>query len=83
MDYPIPASTEEILALKNSSVNEEVIASAIAGVVQIARRQGQSLEELTTGILQDHSVLELDRRKWLSDLIIQAWMTLPPLQNEA
>lgn len=77
MDYPIPASTEEILALRNSSVNEEIIASAIAGVVQIARKQGQSLEELTAGILKDDSLLELDRRKWLSELIAQAWVMLP------
>ena len=77
MDYPIPANTEEILALRNSSVNEEVIASAIAGVVQIARKQGQSLEELTAGILKDDSVLELDRRKWLSELIALAWVMLP------
>ena len=77
MDYPIPANTEEILALKNSSINEEVIATAIAGVVQIARQQGQSLEELTAGILKDDSVLELDRRKWLSKMIAQAWAMLP------
>lgn len=82
MDYPIPANTEEILALRNSSVNEEVIASAIAGVVQIARNQGQSLEELTAGILKDDSVLELERRKWLSELITQAWMMLPTLNQD-
>ena len=81
MDYPIPASTEEILALRNSSVNEEVIATAIAGVVQIARQQGKSLEELTAGILKDDSVLELDRRKWLSELITQAWVMLPSMKE--
>ena len=77
MDYPIPANTEEILELRKSSVNEEIIASAIAGVVQIARNQGQSLEELTAGILKDDSVLELERRKWLSELIAQAWIMFP------
>lgn len=77
MDYPIPASTEEILALRNSSVNEEIVASAIAGVIQIARQQGQSLEELTTGVLKDDCVLDLERRKWLSELIVQAWILLP------
>ena len=82
MDYPIPANTEEILALRNSSVNEEVIASAIAGVIQIARQQGQSLEDLTAGILKDDSLLELDRRKWLSELIVQAWIMLPSLNNK-
>jgi hypothetical protein len=77
MDYPIPASTEEILALRNSSINEEIIVAAIAGVVNIARQQGQSLEELTAGVLQDHRVLDMERRKWLSDLITQAWAMLP------
>ena len=81
MDYPIPASTEEILALKNSSVNEEVIATAIAGVVKIARQEGQSLEDLTAGVLKDDSVLELDRRKWLSELIAQAWIMLPAIAD--
>ena len=57
MDYPIPASAEEILALQNNSVNEEIIATAIAAVVQMYRRQGQSLEELTESVLQD------DRRR--------------------
>lgn len=77
MDYPIPASTEEILALRNSSVNEEVIATAIAGVIRIARQQGQSLEELTAKILQDDLVLDLEYRQWLSKLVAQAWLVLP------
>ena len=82
MDYPIPANTEEILALRKNSVNEEIIATAIAGVVQIARQQGQSLDELTAGILQDDRVLDLDRRKWLSELIAQAWLILPSRKDE-
>ena len=82
MDYSIPKNTEEILALKNQSINEEVIATAIAGVVQIARRQGQSLEELTKDILQDHRLLDLDRRKWLSEMIIQAWVMIPSVSAE-
>lgn len=77
MDYPIPASTEEILALRNYSINEEIIVAAIAGVVNIARQQGQSLEDLTAGVLQDHQVLDTERRKWLSELITQAWAMLP------
>lgn len=82
MDYSIPANTEEILALKNNSINEEIIATAIAGVVQIARRQGQSLEELTESILQDDLVLDLDHRKWLSTMIVQAWDILPSFEEE-
>ncbi len=77
MDYLIPNNTEEILALKNNPVNEEVVATAIAGVVKMARLQGQSLEELTTSILQDDRVLDPSRRKWLSEMIVQAWNILP------
>ena len=79
MNYPIPTNTEEILALKNNSVNEEIVATAIAGVVQMARNQGQSLEELTQSILQDDRVLDPERRKWLSEMIIQAWTLVPEL----
>lgn len=82
MDYPILASTEEILALRNNSVNEEIIAIAIADVVNIARQQGQSLEDLTADVLQDHSLLERDVRKWLSELVAQAWKILPRQQEE-
>ena len=83
MDYFIPDNTEEILALKNQSTDEEIVATAIAGVVQIARRQGQSLEELTKDILQDDRVLDLDRRKWLSEIIVQAWEILPFSKDRA
>jgi len=83
MDYPIPANTEEILALKNKSINEEVIAKAIAGVVQMARQQGQSLEELTANILKDDRVLDLERRKWLSNTIVQAWNIIPVRDEES
>lgn len=82
MNYSIPANAEEILALQNNSISEEIIATAIAGVVQIARRQGQSLEELTESILQDDLVLDLDRRKWLSTMIVQAWDILPSFEDE-
>ncbi|MGD1920823.1 MAG: hypothetical protein ACFCAD_19245 [Pleurocapsa sp.] len=77
MDYPIPANVEEILALRNNSVNEEVVATAIAGVINIARQQGQSLEDLTASVLKDDCLLDLDRRKWLSELVAQAWIMLP------
>ncbi|MEL6786950.1 MAG: hypothetical protein AAFO76_05960 [Cyanobacteria bacterium J06607_15] len=81
MDYLIPANAEEILALKNNSVDEEIIATAIAGVVQIARQQGQSLDELIESILRDDRVLDRDRRKWLSQMIVQAWNIIP-IPNE-
>jgi len=73
----ISTNTEQKSALKNSVVNEEVIASALAGVVQMARQQQQSLEQLTESILRDDRVLDPERRKWLSQMIVQAWNILP------
>lgn len=77
MNYPIPASPQEIVALGQRRVNEELIATAIAGVVQIARLKGQSLEDLTAEVLADDSILDRDARRVLSDIVAQAWRTLP------
>lgn len=77
MHYPIPASPEEIFALRSQPVDEEMIAVAIAGVVKLARSQGQSLDELTAEVLQDDPMLDLVQRRWLSNLVEKAWQTLP------
>jgi hypothetical protein len=77
MNYPIPASPQEIVALQQKPINEELIASAIAGVVHIARSKGQSLEDLTAEVLADDSLLDRHARRWLSDIVAQAWQTLP------
>ena len=73
MHYPIPASPQEIVALQQKPVDEELVAAAIAGVIQIVRAQGQSLEQLTAQVLADDSLLDLQQRCWLSDLVAQAW----------
>lgn len=77
MHYPIPASPEEIFALRSRPVDEEMIALAITGVVKLARSQGQSLDELTAEVLQDDPLLDRVQRRWLSNLIQQAWQALP------
>ncbi|MBW4464128.1 MAG: hypothetical protein KME07_01645 [Pegethrix bostrychoides GSE-TBD4-15B] len=77
MDYPIPANPQEIVELKQKPVSEELIATAIAGVVQIARSKGQTLEDLRAEVLADDSLLDRDSRRWLSDIVAQAWQTLP------
>ncbi len=77
MNYPIPKSPQEIIALQESPVNEELIAAVIAGVVGLARSEGQSLEELTQQVLQEDHLLNLYQRHWLSDIVAQAWQTLP------
>jgi hypothetical protein len=73
MHYPIPASPQEIIALRQQPVDEELVAAAIAGVIQIVRAQGQSLEQLTAQVLADDSVLDLQQRRWLSNVVAQAW----------
>lgn len=76
MNYSIPATREEIAALKENPVDEELIAAAIAGVVQIARAEGQSLDELTAQVLAEDDWLEPDQRRWLSTIVAQAWQSL-------
>jgi hypothetical protein len=79
MNYPIPANPQEIVALRQEHVDEEIVAAAIAGVVQIARQQGQSLAELTAEVLAEDSWLDPAQRRWLSDIVRQAWESLPPV----
>ncbi|MEA5509125.1 hypothetical protein VB715_05045 [Crocosphaera sp. UHCC 0190] len=77
MHYPIPASREEIFALRSRPVDEEMIAVAITGVVKLARSQGQSLDDLTAEVLQEDPLLDRVQRRWLSNLVEQAWQALP------
>ena len=73
MHYPIPDSPQEMVALRQKPVDEELVAAAIAGVVKIVRAQGQSLEHLTAQVLADDSLLDRDQRRWLNDIVTQAW----------
>lgn len=73
MNYPIPDSPQEIFALRQKPVDEELVAAAIAGVIKIVRAQGQSLEELTAQVLADDSLLDKQQRRWLSQVVAQAW----------
>ena len=77
MNYPIPANTQEIAALQQKPINEELVAAAIAGVVQVARAQGQSLEEVLAEVLADDALLEGAQRRWLGEIVAQAWISLP------
>lgn len=73
MNYPIPDKPQEILALQQQPVDEELVATAIAGVIRIVSSQGQSLEELMTEVLAEDSVLDRQQRRWLSQVMSQAW----------
>ena len=76
MPYPIPQTPQEISDLRKQPVDVEVVAAAIAGVVLVARSQGQSLEELTAEVLAEDSFLDADLRQQLSDIVAHAWEEL-------
>ncbi|MBW4570477.1 MAG: hypothetical protein KME31_21365 [Tolypothrix carrinoi HA7290-LM1] len=76
MNYPIPHSPQEIINLRQNPVDEELVAAAIAGVIKIVRSQGQSLEELTAQVLADDQMLDKQQRRWLSQVVAQAWETI-------
>ena len=77
MNYPIPANSQEIMALsQQNSVDEALVATAIAGVVKIARSQGQSLDDLTAEVLADDQLLDNVQRNWLSKIVAEAWDAL-------
>jgi len=76
MNYPIPASPEELLALDRQHPDEELVAAAIAGVVQLARAQGRSLDDLVAEVLAEDSWLDRSQRRRLSAIVAQAWYGL-------
>jgi hypothetical protein len=55
------------------SITEELIAAAIAGLINSAHSTGQSLEELTSLVLAEDPELDQMTRKWLSDIVTEAW----------
>jgi hypothetical protein len=81
MNYPIPVNPQDIVALRQKPVDEELVAAAIAGVIQIARDRGQSLADLTAEVLADDGWLDRDQRRWLSDIVRQAWESLPAVEH--
>jgi hypothetical protein len=76
MNYPIPVNHQEIVALRNKPVDEDLIAAAIAGVITIARSEGQTLDDITAQVLADDHLLDQSQRRWLSDIVAEAWATL-------
>lgn len=77
MNYPISPRTSESIPPKPDSGTETLILDAIAAVIQSARSQGQSLEEVKAEVLADDTILDAQQRRWLSDIVAQAWKSLP------
>lgn len=76
MNYPIPDSPQELVALRQQPIDEELIATAIAGVVRITRSQGRSLEDLKAEVLADEGLLDFESRRQLSEIVSDAWQVL-------
>ncbi len=77
MNYPTPVNSSPVDNLSHNAVDEELIAAAIAGVVQSARSSGQSLDELMAEILADDALLDSQQRRWLGEVVAVAWAELP------
>jgi pseudouridine-5'-phosphate glycosidase len=76
MNYPIPTSPQEMMAISSQPVNEELVAAAIVGVIKMARSQGRSLDELMAEVLADDNLLDKVQRRWLSEVVAQAWQSV-------
>jgi len=70
MHYPIPASPQEIVALRQNPLMKNWLLPR-SRVIKVVRAQGQSLEH-PTQVLADDSLLDLQQRRWLSD-VVAAW----------
>lgn len=81
MHHAIPKTYAELNALRRFPANEELVALAIAGVINWARANGQSLEDVVREILAEDGLLDYVQRDRLSEMIAQAWQALPYLPS--
>jgi uncharacterized protein YicC (UPF0701 family) len=73
MNYP---NVLAIANLKQPSIQpstEEQLATAIAGLVNAARAEGQSLEDLMAQVLAEDQELDKFTRRWLGEIVAEAW----------
>jgi|GEM_PF-398451 len=75
MNHSISISPQDVL--RPESISDELIAAAIAGVIQGARSNGQSLEDLMREVLADDALLNGQQRRFLGEVVATAWETLP------
>ncbi|HEY9879997.1 MAG TPA: hypothetical protein V6D29_16200 [Leptolyngbyaceae cyanobacterium] len=57
-------------------VTEDHVLAAIVGVIQAARQNGQSIEEVQAAVLADDALLEQPVRELLKDIVTEAWNRL-------
>ncbi len=66
-------STDNPVEVDIRRVSDDHIASAIVSVIQSARSQGRSLEEVVAELQADDALLDQSSRQLLSDIVTQAW----------
>ncbi|ESA35489.1 hypothetical protein N836_12345 [Leptolyngbya sp. Heron Island J] len=73
-----PSSLKTVLesSSPDKSVSEAHIATAIVHVIETARSQGQSLDDVITELMADDALLDSKSRHLLGDILTQAWNTL-------
>lgn len=73
-----PSSLKAVLESSSSakSVSEAHIATAIIHVIETARSQGQSLDDIITELMVDDALLDPKSRHLLGDILTQAWNNL-------
>jgi hypothetical protein len=76
MNYPISPRVPESTSVQSLGA-EELILNAISVVIETARSQGQSLEDIKAEVLADDAILDAQQRQWLSDIVTQAWKDFP------
>lgn len=81
MHYAIPKTYAELDALRRLPANEELVAVAIAGVINWARANDRSLDDVVREILAEDGLLDYVQRDLLSEMLTQAWQMLPHLPN--
>ncbi|MGA1263974.1 MAG: hypothetical protein ACO331_08705 [Prochlorothrix sp.] len=77
MKYSIPSTLQEIMALRQSPANSETVVRAMAGVVQMARQQGQTLEDLIAEVATEDQLLTEQQRSRLCEMLKNVWHRLP------
>jgi hypothetical protein len=77
MNYPIPVTAQDLIALRQEPITEELVATAIVGVIHQARAKNQTLEELVAEVLADDTLMNHKQRLWLSELVVHVWTTMP------
>ncbi|MEB3274424.1 MAG: hypothetical protein ACO4CG_13725 [Prochlorothrix sp.] len=77
MTHSIPSTLQEIMALRQSPTNTETVVRAMVGVVQMARAQGQSLEDLLAEVAMEDHWLSDQQRSRLCEMLKNVWHRLP------